>query len=98
MLTVEKTNRKDYNSNMTEYPMILKIISAEYIKDYKIKLVFSDKKERIINFEYFLEQARNPMTRKFLKINEFKNFKIEYGGPAKVAGFLPGAGKIILRR
>jgi hypothetical protein len=37
MLTVEKTNRKDYNSNMTEYPMILKIISAEYIKDYKIK-------------------------------------------------------------
>jgi hypothetical protein len=59
--------------------MILEIISAEYIKNYKIRLVFSDKKERIINFEHFLKQARNPMTRKFLNINEFKNFKIEHG-------------------
>jgi hypothetical protein len=30
--------------------MTLEIISVEYIKDYKIKLVFSDKKERVINF------------------------------------------------
>ena len=59
--------------------MILEIISAQYIKNYKIRLVFSDKKERIINFEPFLKQARNPMTRKFLDINEFRNFKIEYG-------------------
>jgi hypothetical protein len=59
--------------------MVLAVTSAEYIKDYKIKLVFSDKNERIINFQPFLEQARNPMTRKFLDINEFKNFTLEYG-------------------
>ncbi len=59
--------------------MILEITDAEYIKDYKIKLTFSDNKERIINFEHFLEQAKNPMTRKFININDFKNFKIEYG-------------------
>ena len=59
--------------------MVLEITSAEYIKDYKIRLIFSDRKERIINFKPFLEQARNPMTRKFLDINEFKKFKIEYG-------------------
>ena len=59
--------------------MVLEITSAEYIKDYKIKIVFSDGKQRIINFQPFLEQARNPMTRKFLDINEFKKFKIEYG-------------------
>ena len=59
--------------------MILAITNAEYIKDYKIKLVFSDNKERIINFEHFLKQARNPLTRKFLDLNEFKKFTIEYG-------------------
>jgi hypothetical protein len=59
--------------------MVLAIKSAEYIKGYKIKMVFSDFKERIINFEPFLKQAQNPMTRKFLDIDEFKKFKIEYG-------------------
>jgi hypothetical protein len=59
--------------------MVIAIKNAEYIKGYKIKLVFSDKKERIINFEPFLKQAQNPMTRKFLDIDEFRKFKIEYG-------------------
>ena len=59
--------------------MVLAIKNAEYIKGYQIKLVFSDQKERIINFEPFLKQAQNPMTRKFLDIDEFKKFKIEYG-------------------
>ena len=36
----------------------------------------------MIFFPFFLDleqQARNPMTRKFLDINEFKKFKIEHG-------------------
>ncbi|HLP46026.1 MAG TPA: DUF2442 domain-containing protein [Candidatus Kapabacteria bacterium] len=59
--------------------MGLTIIAAEYIKDYKIRLVFSGNEERIIDFEPFLKLAGNPMTRKLLDINEFKKFKIEYG-------------------
>ena len=59
--------------------MALSIVKAEYIKDYKIKLVFSDGKENTINFEPFLNSSGNPMTRKFLDLNEFKKFKIEYG-------------------
>lgn len=59
--------------------MALAIIEAEYIKDYKIKVVFSDKKKSTIDFQPFLNQALNPMTRKFLDITEFKKFKIEYG-------------------
>lgn len=59
--------------------MTLSIVKAEYIKDYKIKLVFSDGKENTINFEPFLNFSRNPMTRKFLDLNEFKTFKVEYG-------------------
>ena len=59
--------------------MVLAVTGAEYIKDYKIKLVFSDKNERIVDFKPFLEQSRNPMTRKFLDLKEFKNFTLEYG-------------------
>jgi hypothetical protein len=59
--------------------VILVIIRAEYITGHKVKLKFSDGKERTINFEPVLKQSRNPMTRKFLDLNEFKKFKIEYG-------------------
>jgi hypothetical protein len=59
--------------------MALAIMTAEYIKDYKIRLVFTGNEERIIDFEPFLKVSINPMTRKFLDINEFKKFKIEYG-------------------
>jgi len=59
--------------------MALAIIAAEYIKDYKIRLVFSGNEERVIDFEPFLKVSINPMTRKFLDMNAFKKFKIEYG-------------------
>jgi hypothetical protein len=59
--------------------MTLEIINAEYIEGYKIRLLFSDEKENTVDFQSFLRQAQNPMTRKFLDINEFKKFKIEYG-------------------
>lgn len=59
--------------------MILKIVKAEYIKDYKIKLRFSDGKEKTINFKPFLKQSKNPMTTKYPDKNEFNKFTIEYG-------------------
>lgn len=59
--------------------MVLEITSAEYLSNYKIRLLFSDSKERVIDFEQFLTHSMNPMTRKFLDINEFKKFKILYG-------------------
>lgn len=59
--------------------MVLKIIKAVYIGDYKIKLKFSNRRVRLINFEPFLSRAKNPMTRKYLDKDEFKKFKVEYG-------------------
>ncbi|MCX6582956.1 MAG: DUF2442 domain-containing protein [Candidatus Aminicenantes bacterium] len=59
--------------------MALAIIAAVYIKDYKIRLVFSGNEERVIDFGPFLKVSINPMTRKFLDINEFRKFKVEYG-------------------
>ena len=59
--------------------MIISIQKAEYKGKYKIKFVFSDGVEKTIDFSNFLKQAKNPMTKKYLKEDLFKNFSIQYG-------------------
>jgi len=59
--------------------MVISIISAEYTGEYKIKLTFSDGMEREIDFGAFLNNAKNPMARKYLDKKLFRNYKIEYG-------------------
>ena len=59
--------------------MVISIEKAEYLNGYKIALHFSDGVKNIVDFEPFLKSSLNPMTTKFLKIEEFKNFKIEHG-------------------
>ncbi len=59
--------------------MTISITKAAYLKDYKIKIIFSDGIEQIIDFEKFLSTARNPMTKKYLNLRLFKKFQIKYG-------------------
>lgn len=59
--------------------MTISIIKAQYSNDYKIKFLFSDGVEKIINFKNFLSSAKNPMTKKYLNSSLFKKFKIKYG-------------------
>jgi hypothetical protein len=58
---------------------VIDVQSAEYIQDYKLRLVFSDSKERIIDFGPFLRGSLNPMIQKYLDLDDFKNFTVEYG-------------------
>ena len=55
------------------------MFSIQKFTKYKIKLFFSDGIERLIDFLSFLKNAKNPMTRKYLDKEMFKNFSIEYG-------------------
>jgi hypothetical protein len=59
--------------------MVISINKAEYIGDYKIKLLFSDGVERLIDFSNFLNDAKNPMTKKYLDKQLFKKFSVDYG-------------------
>jgi hypothetical protein len=59
--------------------MVISILNAEYLGEYNIKLSFSDKTEKIIDFSKFLSEARNPMTRKYLDKKLFSKFSIKYG-------------------
>ncbi len=60
-------------------PDPIEIKNAEYIQDYKIRLTFNDGKEKVVDFGPFLRSARNPMTKKYRDIEEFRKFKIRYG-------------------
>jgi len=59
--------------------MVISINKAEYLEGYKIKFLFSDGTEQLIDFFNFLSTAKNPMTKKYLDFHLFKNFSIEYG-------------------
>lgn len=58
---------------------IIEIKSANYLKDYQLRLLFNDGKSRIVDFEIFLKSSLNPMIRKYLKKSNFQNFSIKYG-------------------
>ena len=63
-------------TTLTEY---LEIVEAKYVSGYKIRLVFNDESERVVDFGPFLEKARNPDTTDYRDLKKFKEFRIEDG-------------------
>ena len=58
---------------------IIDIHEVDYIEGYKLKIKFSDGKEQIVDFESFLRKSKHPDIRKYLNVEEFKNFSIVDG-------------------
>ena len=58
---------------------VLSIEHAKYLSDFKIELGFSNGKSKIIDCKYFLHQKAHPSLKKYLKISEFKKFKVLNG-------------------
>ena len=59
--------------------MVISIDKATYLEDFKIEFLFSDGVVRVVDFSGFLNNAKNPMTRKYLDKNLFKQFEIKFG-------------------
>lgn len=55
------------------------IQKAEYIKDYQIKVYFTDGKIRTIDLFNFLSTSNHPLINKFIDMELFKQFRIEMG-------------------
>lgn len=58
---------------------IVDIKKAEYLGGYRLRLIFTDNMEQMIDFAPFLSSSTNPMIKKYLNPDEFKKFTIEYG-------------------
>jgi len=61
------------NTVATRY---IKITSARYLENYQIEFEFDDQTKKVIDFEYFLNQAKNPMIKKYLNGEVFKKFTV----------------------
>ena len=68
--------RKPVDETRTE---AIDVIRAEYVGQYKIHLWFSDGKNHVVDFEPFLRSAGNPMSRKYLEPELFRQFSLDYG-------------------
>lgn len=57
----------------------IEITTACYLNKYKIEFEFNDNSKTIVDFEPFLKHAKNPMLKKYLDLNQFKNFTVRDG-------------------
>jgi hypothetical protein len=55
----------------------MRVTSAKYIDDYKVELIFDDKRINVINFLPVIKS--NPVCKKYLDVTEFKKFKLDHG-------------------
>lgn len=57
----------------------IRLVSAEQVGDFRLRLGFSDGREQTIDFRSFLSHARHPDLRAYLDPDRFAAFRIEYG-------------------
>jgi len=59
--------------------MVITIEQAIYKGEYKVEFVFSDGEKKVVDLYNFLSKSKNPMTRKYLNLENFQSFYLEYG-------------------
>lgn len=52
------------------------LVNAEYIKEYKLLLTFSNNKQKQVDFEPVIR--KHAMYKPYLNIDKFKKFKVEW--------------------
>ncbi len=57
----------------------LQVKNAEYLNDYKLRISFSDGKEKVVDFSNYILNTNKPYLSKYKKPSYFKKFKIEQG-------------------
>lgn len=68
---------RGYNEvNLTE---AIEVVSANYIGDYRIRVLFNDSTERLVDFKPFLTRSLHPSISKYLAIDLFRQFRIVDG-------------------
>ena len=58
-------------------PKLFSVVKVDYIRNFILKIEFSDGHINTINFESFILNSRNPMIYKYSDINLFKKYSID---------------------
>jgi hypothetical protein len=59
--------------------MEINVVNAEYVESYKLEILFSNDKKKLVDFSVFLETHSHRQYNKYKNENNFKKFKIENG-------------------
>lgn len=57
----------------------MKIKEVQYVDGYKLKILFTNRKKKIADFEAFLKSAKNPMITENLDVDKFKSVTVDSG-------------------
>jgi hypothetical protein len=68
---------KDYHTS--QIINVIEVISANYISDYTIRILFNDGNEKLVDFKPFLTRSLHPLISKYLDESQFKHFEITNG-------------------
>lgn len=56
--------------------MILHIIEANYINDFKVKVLFNDGLEKVIDLKNYINSKKHPFFQSLKQVEEFKKFRV----------------------
>ena len=56
--------------------MILNIIEANYLDGFRVKLLFNDGLEKIVDLKNYMNSKKHPFFQSLKKVEEFKKFKL----------------------
>ena len=68
---------ESYNTDIINN--VIEVVSAKYVQDYNIHILFNDQSTATIDFEPFLSKSQHPSIKKYLDKNLFKKFGITDG-------------------
>lgn len=64
---------------MIDKGRVINVEKAKYLDGYKLKLLFNDGVEQIVDFGPFLSNSLNPLINKYLDLKEFKKYELDSG-------------------
>lgn len=68
----------DYSKDEQDLQLI-KVVSANYLSDFVIRLSFNDGTEKVVDFKPFLTKSLHPSIKKYLDEKVFSKFQIIEG-------------------
>lgn len=56
--------------------MILNIIKAQHIENFKVKILFNDGLEKIVDLQDYINSKKHPFFKPLQQVEEFKKFQV----------------------
>ena len=60
-------------------PEVINITTVEYLGEYRLRFLFDDTTQRVVDFAQFLRKSVHPDIRKWLEPEAFRSYRLEYG-------------------